>query len=281
MKFLTFGATGAFGTAWGSVLARNVRSHVGLSHTDIDITDTDQLARAFQEHRPDVVVNAVALVGINPCEQRPIDAFKLHSIAVAHLARLCALHGATFIQLSTHAVFDGIKDGFYLESDQPNPTGIYAASKYAGELLASNICSAHYVVRLPCMFGPRQNLSLGFVDKVVASLTSGATLKIAADKIDSPSYTMDLAQALLEIVDRSRPFGLYHLANVGAVSLFDFVVELASIANFNIRVVPAKDADFPALADKPLKTAMSSAKLPKLRSWKVALRDYVKTDLGL
>ena len=182
--------------------------------------------------------------------------------------------GMTMVQFSSHAVFDGCKTGPYTEDDQPRPTGVYALTKYDAEVYAS-LCPRHYVVRIPTMFGPRRNVSPGFVDKMLALLRQGRELRVAADKIDSPTFSMDAARCLVAMLREGRAFGLYHVANEGAVSYFDFMTSLRDMAGYGNVIHPALDGDFLALAHKPLRTAMHSNKLPPMRPWRDALAAYL------
>ena len=140
------------------------------------------------------------------------------------------------------------------------------------------MCPRHYVVRVPTMFGPRRNNALGFVDKMLALMRQGRELRIAADKIDSPTYSMDAARRTLELVRANAPYGLYHAVNQGRVSYYDFIVALRDMAGFDNRITAARDADFPALAHKPLRTAMRSDKLEPMRPWQEALSCYLRDE---
>jgi dTDP-4-dehydrorhamnose reductase len=225
------------------------------------------------------VVNAVALVGYDVCERDPTNAFRVNALPASFMARACQARGITFVQLSTHAVFDGHKQSAYTEEDTPNPLNGYAATKYLGELYARNLCARHYVVRLPTLFGPRRNHRPGFVDKVLERIGRGEELRIATDKIDSPTYSRDAADRLLSLVKDQRQYGTYHLANAGSVSYFDFVVEIAKGLGTAVRLVPAKDRDFPFVGLKPLRTAMTSVRLPPLRTWQDATLDFLRNDV--
>jgi dTDP-4-dehydrorhamnose reductase len=219
-------------------------------------------------------------VGINPCEVDPAAAFAVNTTAVSNLARLCADSGAILVQPSTHAVFDGEKDGFYTESDVPRPASIYSVSKLAAEHLAANISPKHYIVRFPTLFGTRRNSSPGFFDKILDGLLCGRELRIAADKIDSPTYTMDAAMRVVSLIRDRHAYGTYHIANKGKTSYYDFTVKLAELLGVKATIIPARDADFPSLAHKPLRTALDSVKLDSIRCWEEALAECVCKEVA-
>jgi dTDP-4-dehydrorhamnose reductase len=225
-----------------------------------------------------VVINAVALIGYDLCESDPVEAFRVNSLSASYLAKACEERNLTFVQLSTHAVFDGMKDTPYTELDSPNPLNCYAATKHMAELFCRNLCQRYYVVRLPTLFGPRRNNRPGFVDKVLERIGKGEPLRIASDKIDSPTYSLDAASALIRMLQESSPYGVYHLANHGSVSYFDLVATILQMTGSEASLTSVKDSDFPFSGKKPLKTSMTSEKLQPLRSWEDALKSYLENE---
>lgn len=280
MKILLFGGSGVMGTALDHVCRERDITCVQLSHEDVDVTERAAVIKAIVQFAPSVVINAVALIGYDVCESNPLEAFRVNSLPASVMAQACEENGIVFVQLSTHAVFDGRKEGAYTEEDLPNPLNSYAATKYLAELYCRNLCRRHYVVRLPTLFGPRRNDRPGFVDKILARINCCEELCIAADKIDSPTYSLDAAHALVELLTDQRPHGTYHLANQGAVSYFNFVTTIAQLLGAKVKITPAKDSDFPFIGQKPLKTAMTSDRIPSLRDWRAALQDYLSKEVS-
>ena len=276
MKILVFGSTGAVGTAMMEACTEKNIDCVGLNHRDVEITDAGSVEKMIGKYRPDVVLNAVALVGINPCEEHPEKAYEVNATAVYALSKICEQYGIILIQPSSHAVFDGRKDDYYYESDEPAVKNIYGASKYLSERFASDICSKHYIVRFPTLFGPRRNKALGFADKVIIKLQNGEELKIADDKIDSPTYSRDAVEAVISLVASGKPYGIYHIANLGKVSYYDFALKIKQLLKSESKIARAKDKEFKALGFKPLKTALKSEKLQSLRGWEEALTEYME-----
>lgn len=279
MKILLFGSSGMVGTAVEVVCDEAGVYCVGLNHADIEITDTVAVESAIDSYRPDVVVNSVAIVGIPPCEDDPDLAFRVNTTAVAHMADVCGRHNIHLVQFSSHAVFDGRKEEPYTEDDPATVMNIYAGSKYLAECFAMNLCHRHYVIRLPTLFGPRRNQKLGFVDKMITRIRAGQKLRVADDRIDTPTYTLDVARRIVTMLQEGVPSGLYHLANAGPVSYYDFIRTLVEYLGAEVDLVRAKDADFPSSGYKPLRTALMSQKIAPMRPWEDALREYVDTYL--
>lgn len=279
MRILLLGATGMFGTAVEAACERNNIDCIGLGHSRLDIKNFKNAEKLIDEHSFDVLINSIAVIGMNICQNNPVEVFDVNSFAVYHLARYCQLKEITFVQLSSHAVFDGLKDGYYTEQDLPAPLNIYSSSKYLAEVFAASFCQKHYVVRCPTMFGPRRNKNLGFVDKIVEKIRNKEELRIADDKIDSMTYALDAAEQLLDMLVRKAPYGTYHLANAGMASYYDFVHELVRLLGAQAELKRAKDSEFNAFGYKPLKTALRSIKLEPMRFWKDALSEYVENYL--
>jgi dTDP-4-dehydrorhamnose reductase len=278
MKILLFGGSGTMGTAIDRVCQSVGIECIQPSHAEVDVTDGEALVEAIGRFSPDVVVNSVAMIGYDLCENEPDQAFRINSLPASAMAKICADRDLTFVQLSTHAVFDGCKDAPYTESDTPDPLNCYAATKYLAELFCRNLCPRHYVVRLPTLFGSRRNDRPGFVDKILSRAAMGEALRVAADKLDSPTYSLDAALGLVGILRDFRPYGVYHLANQGSVSYYDFVVTMMQTIGSPVKIMPVKDSDFPFQGLKPLRTAMASELLPAMRSWQDALQAYLEIE---
>lgn len=274
MKILLLGASGVVGTAIQTVCKKKQIECISAAHDVIEITNPPELEEAITIYKPTIVINAVGIVGPNPCEFNPAEAFKTNAIAVRNLALMCANQNITLVQISTHAVFDGIKDDYYTELDIPKPIGVYGISKYAAELFVQSICKRYYIIRFPTLYGPRRNTKLGIVDKFIKLAKEGKELRVADDKVDSPSYNMDVAEGLVDVLIQNKPFGIYHIGNSGSVIFYDFVVKLSGLLKKDVELIRAKDSDFPPIF-KPTKTAMKSIKLKPLRNWEDALNEYI------
>ena len=279
MKILLFGSSGMVGTAIEKLCARKGISCAALNHEDLEITDLDAVKAAIEKNKPDVVINASAIVGINKCELEPQRVFEVNTIAVSNLAKICEKHGITLIQPSSHAVFDGKKEGYYTEDDLPNPTSIYSTSKYISEYFAKNLCTRHYVCRLGALLGTRRTANKGFVGTLIERIKKGEEIKAADDRIESPTYSMDTAEVLISLLQEEKPFGIYHVANSGMPSYYDMAAKFIEILKVNVNLVRTKDKDFKTLVYNPLRTPLSSVKLEPLRSWQDALTEYIATEV--
>lgn len=280
MKILLFGSPGQLGTSIERVCReRHIDIHTP-TRKEADITDAAATSRMISALRPNAVINATGIVDIQRCESDPALAFATNATAVRGLALACAESGAILVQTSTHLVYDGRKTTPYMESDLPCPNSVYAASKLAGECLALSLCPRTYVTRFPTLYGARRNSAQGFVEKMIERLRTGAPLRIADDRIDTPTWAQDAAEAVLGLLERKADYGLYHVANAGPVSYFDFIRHLGELTGSTSTIERAKDADFPSSPPKPLRVPLTTTRMKPLRSWQIALAAYCRTLKG-
>ena len=277
-KILLLGSTGMLGTGIEKVCRRRNIPCIGITHKQLEITNINQLNDVIKRFMPEVIINTVAIPGIEQCELEPRRAFDINSIAVLNLAKICEKNNVTLMQISSSSVFDGTKDGFYTEEDNVNPTGIYAASKYIAECFVRNICSKYYIIRLSTLFGKRRNKGARFVDKAIEKIKNGEEIRVAADRTDSPTYTIDAANAIISLMD-IEPYGICHIANSGKTSYYNFTKKLAEMIGGNAKIIKAKENEFKSIAYKPLNLALKSIKLNPLRRWEDALHDFVIKEL--
>lgn len=279
MRLLLIGVSGMMGTALTRVCDRKGLDYVGLTHGDLEITDFDAVRKAVGKYKPDTVINLAVLQAIDPCELQPQRAFSINTIAVENLAKICKERGITLVQPSTHAVFDGRNDSPDTEDDLTNPLSIYGASKYVAECFTRNICTKYYIVRFPTMFGSSKSVFKGFVEKMIGRIRNGEEVRAAEDKLDSPTYTMDAAEAVVSILEEEKPFGIYHITNSGVASFYDLIAKVIEIMGVEANLVRARYKEFGGMVHKPLKSALASVKLKPLRDWQDALYEYITTEV--
>ena len=277
MKILLLGASGCFGTELRNFCNGQNISLVHQSSAELNIIKYDKLEKKITSEKPDVVINSAAKTGLNYCEKNYNDAFVVNSVGPLNLAKLCNKLNITLVQISTMAVFDGKKELPYNEDDLPKPINIYSGSKYLGELFVSSICKKYYIIRFPTLYGQRSNNTKNFVDIVIEKLSKNEELKIATDRIDSPTYAKDAACLLLEIIFNKKKYGIYHLSNEGQVSYYEFVEKIKEILKSNSNITKVKYSDFYSHAFQSSRTALKSNKLKSIRSWDKAIKEYLKS----
>jgi dTDP-4-dehydrorhamnose reductase len=247
----------------------------------LDITDDDAVAAAFEEARPDVAFNCAAFHNVEVCEREEDRSFEVNARAVKRLGERCAGAEAKLVHLSTNYVFDGTAPEPYPEDAPPSPRSIYALSKLAGEYAALAYAPGALVARGAGLYGLHGSASKGgnFVTRMVGRAREQGELKMVADQRLSPTYTADLAAALVEAVEKDAR-GLVHLTAGGECSWFEFTEAIMELAGIDVPVEPVATTRPPGGADRPLngvlaRPAADAAGLTPLRHWRDALADYM------
>lgn len=272
-KILLLGANGKMGTAISKVFNPGW-SLIPVTRNDCDAVNHDQVRSLVSRHSPDVVVNTIAFLGIDPCEEQPEMAFKMNSLFPKFLAELSNELNFTLIHFSTDAVFNDLKGDFYLESDPPSPINVYGMTKLGGDCFVRGIALKHYLIRISVLFGETAK-ETQFVEKMLSKYRQGQKVwEVSSDIIGSPSYSLDIAGIVKSLLETNADFGLYHIANKGKASLFDLMKEIANNLHLNVTVSPVSFRNFSFRGIKNTLTPISSEKLPPLRPWQDAVHDY-------
>lgn len=279
-KLLLLGASGKMGAALGKHCPAGW-TLTGLNSRDFDAAEPGAAARLVAQYQPDVIINTVGFLGIDPCEQQPELAFRVNTLFAYELARAATQQGSLLVHFSTDAVFNGDEDKTcYAETDQPNPVNVYGMTKLGGDYLVQNTARAFYIVRISVLFGPSEKNNQ-FVEKMVDKIRNGASeLRIADDILCSPCYSEDVARGVYALIESKAAYGLYHMANAGSTSLYGLMREIVAQIAPDVRVLPGSHLDFPFVGRKNLRTPLLSTRRPPLPDWRDAVRRYVTEHFG-
>ena len=247
------------------------------SHNDLDVTNADHVKKALDSLRPDFVVHTVGLL-VDPCEITPQDGYKVHAWATGCLARHCHLIGATLVHISTCGLF-GDERRFYSEYDQVQLKTQYARSKFLGEQAASSHCERTYNIRPGWLFGGTPLHSKNFVFQRYLEAKEKAVVKSTGDKFGSPTYTVDLAKKILELLG-TEEYGLYHISNQGGGSRLEYVKSIVEAFGLSTAVEAVESSYFRRAADTPDSEMLENLNtqflgLAPLESWVQAVERYV------
>jgi dTDP-4-dehydrorhamnose reductase len=276
-------------TGGGGQLGRDIASRLdpestsSFTHAELDIGDEAAVERVFGEVEPDVVFNCAAFHNVELCEREPDEAWAINVRAVQNLAG----RGAKLVHLSTNYVFDGRSREPYPEDHPPSPGSYYALTKLAGEYAALAYGERSLVVRTAGLYGIHGSASKGgnFVQRMVSRAHEQEGLKMVADQRLQPTFTADLAAALIEAVEADAD-GVLHLTAGGACSWFEFTEAIMQLAGIEIPIEPVQTTIPPGGAARPLNGVLArpradSLGLTPLRPWGEALADYMaEADLS-
>lgn len=269
-RYLVAGAGGMLGTDLQQAL--DGRPVTALDRGALDITDADAVRRAVAGH--DVVINAAAYTKVDQAESEESAAFAVNAAGAGNLADAAADVGARFVQVSTDYVFDGTATQPYAEDTPRQPIGAYGRTKAAGEDLVLRHPGV-YLVRTAWLYGEH---GPNFAHTMLRLAQERDTVSVVTDQIGQPTWSRDLATAIVRLLDAEAPYGIYHGTNAGSASWFDFARAIFEETGLDPdRVRPTDSSSFVRPAPRPAYSvlghaAWDAAGLPTPRPWRDALR---------
>jgi dTDP-4-dehydrorhamnose reductase len=273
VKILVTGAAGMLGS--DVVRAAEFVNHevVALARSDLDVTDRPAVIRAMLQERPGAVVNCAAYTDVDGAEDDLDAAMDVNAEAAANVAAAAAEIGARVLYPSTDYVFDGYKDGPYVESDEPRPQSIYAQSKLAGEHETTEANPRHYIVRSAWLFGTSGR---NFVETMLSLARDHGEVLVVRDQVGCPTYTAHLADALVRLLD-TEAYGIHHLASQGECSWYEFALEIFAQSEMEVRVMSCTTDEFGRPAPRPPYSVLGTerAEALYLPHWKEGLASYL------
>lgn len=273
MKILIFGATGLVGYALKRECEKRNIEISCPTHKELDISNKKALIKYIKSYNPTIIINSAAIAGNKQSLTDKKKTFDINVRAVRYITDICTEEDILLIHMSSSSIFDG--KGKYYEESIPNPNTYYGRTKYLAELYIINNCSKYYIVRLPLIFGDRNNKAIGVLDKFIEDIKSGKDLKIATDKVQSCGYSRDMATAIIDLVGYKRDYGIYHLYNKGYVNLYDFIQEANKYLGEPAKITKGKCEDF---GENKSKIILGTSKKRKpIRHWKKAIKEYIST----
>lgn len=284
MKILITGAQGMLGSELVKLASQQGNEVIALDRGALDITDSDSVDRMIELKRPEVVVNCAAynLVDLAETPEGKIAAERINVDGPTNLAKATARFSIPLVHVSTDYVFAGDKQEGYKEDDEPNPlSSVYSKSKLRGEKVVESINSDSYIVRISKLFGVNgesPNVKKSFVELMLNLANTKPELNVVDEQEERPVYAPDLAAAILELIEKKYPFGIYHLVNSGEpVTPYAWAMEIFAAAGISPKVNKVKGDFFPAAAPRPLFSALVNTKFPPLRDRIEALTEFLQT----
>ncbi|RKT17062.1 dTDP-4-dehydrorhamnose reductase [Streptomyces sp. 1114.5] len=283
MRILLLGAEGLLGTTVRTTAEADPRvtELVALGRKDVDITSQEQVSRIVREVRPDACVNTAALMPADLCDRTPEQAYAVNVLGARWVSQACSAVGAVPVYISTDFVFDGQGDRAYRPDDLPRPVQTYGITKLAGEHETRLGSERHLITRTACLFGPPPTSGTArasFVDRVAEVARAGGDLKVVDNVVMSPTYTVDLATTILDLLHHRADSGVYHVTNEGSTSWYRLCVAALERLGIDAPVTPVEEQFFTS-APRPHHTPLTGG-LPAFvrrirRPWQDALDEYL------
>jgi dTDP-4-dehydrorhamnose reductase len=274
--------TGDKGMLGRDLTARLQTTHqlIGVDLPEVDITEQAAIENVIATGRPDAVIHTAAFTAVDECELKPALALRVNAEGTRHLALACRQARIPLLYVSTDYVFDGHKADAYVEGDSPNPINVYGRSKLAGERAVGDLLERFWIVRTSWLYGPHGK---NFVKTILHLAQRGESLRVVNDQVGSPTYTVDLAAALEQILEKAGP-GIYHVTNQGYCSWFEFAREVlrqAGLEQVELLPIPTSASDRPAARPRNSRlagTRLAGEGLDLLPPWQDALCRYLARE---
>lgn len=261
----------------------------------MDITSLASVQSAFDEVRPDIIINAAAYTGVDQAEDEAALAHAVNAEGATNLAKASAASDIPILHLSTDYVFDGTKTEPYVELDPVAPLGVYGASKLAGEQGVAAANSKHLILRTSWVYSP---YGKNFVKTMLRLAETHDELRVVSDQIGNPTSARDIADALLDLAsqlcaapDKMKP-GIYHMSGRTSANWAELAAEALTLSAEHgrpaARVIPITSAEYPTRVKRPANSRLNCQKLAQdytieLPDWKTSLRtclDYLINSEG-
>jgi len=242
---------------------------------ELDLTHKQDTQALVRDVRPELVINCAAYTQVDACETDQARAFAVNGSGVGYLAEAARNVGAKVLHFSTDYVFDGTSQNPYLEGDEQAPINVYGASKQEGERQLQKYLEDYLLIRTQWLYGQGGK---NFVHTLLDLAEKSPWIKVVADQTGSPTWTEDLAEASLGLVQK-KTSGTFHLVNQGVCSWYQFACRIMLEAGLSVKIQPCRSADFPRRAKRPTKAVLSTRKAEAvlgrpLPDWKMSLGRY-------
>jgi dTDP-4-dehydrorhamnose reductase len=261
MKILVTGTNGQVGHA----LMHELIDHelIGLTRQDCDLTNLDQLRRIIDQHQPDLIINPAAYTKVDQAEDEPGLVFQINRDAPKVMAEKAREYNIPLIHFSTDYVFDGEKEGAYVEDHPTHPLGVYGQSKCAGEEAIQEVSGLTYIFRTSWVYS---NIEHNFFLTMKRLSQERDELKVVVDQFGVPTSNQFIAKQIKHIIPQlsKNNTGVYHLVPDGSCSWYEFAKQIIkhSSSQFNLdNLYPIATHEFPTKTQRPANSVLSNAKI--------------------
>jgi len=276
MKYLVTGAQGQLAREFQKTLEKLDHTVAAFDKEGLDISDSRVVNDKITGHNPDVVINCASYNLVDKAEEDFDTACGVNATGVKNLAVSCKNKNILLVHYSTDYVFDGTKEDFYTEEDEPNPVSKYGESKLQGEQLLKQETDNFLLFRVSWVFGEGKS---NFLHRLSEWARKNRTLKIVSDQVSVPTYTEDIVNVTMFALNKGLR-GMYHLTNSGYASRYEFARYYLEQIEMDNLVMPVTSDYFPSPAKRPYFSAMSNRKLSQalnidIPDWRLGVERYV------
>ena len=279
MKVLVTGVKGQLGYDVVNELANRNIEYIGLDVEEMDITDYDHVKTVISAAKVDAVIHCAAYTAVDAAEDNEAICRKVNLDGTRNIAQVCKILDIKMAYISTDYVFDGSGIEPWHTDSVRKPINVYGQSKCEGELAVEELLEKFFIVRISWAFGMNGK---NFVKTMINLGKTRGEVSVVDDQFGSPTYTYDLARLLVDMI-LSEKYGIYHAANEGICSWYEFACEIfKQVGMEDVKVTPVDSSVFPVQAKRPTNSRMSKDKLDangfdRLPGWEDALGRYLES----
>jgi len=288
MKILVTGGDGMLANAIRNIYPDFESDIFFCNRSALDITDLGKTIEYFNKGNFDVIINCAAYTNVEGAETNIESAYAINENGAMNIAIAANKINARLIHISTDAVYDGNKNDVYYEDDICNPLSVYSKSKYAGEIEILKHHDTGIIIRTSWLYSLDKP---NFVTAIINKARTVGACNLIYNQLGTPTYTYDLAKAILQIIKSKKivpgsGIEIYHYSNEGAISWYDFAINICSILSIDVSITPITTDQYPSKVKRPFHAIMSKTKIKNIfgleipywrDSLKLCLSSYDKT----
>ncbi len=271
IKVVITGAKGMLGQDLSKILTEEKFLPIETDIHNMDITNYDEVRKVLEEKKPDFIIHGAAYTNVDGAQSDAETAFLINKDGTSNIAKASAEIGIPIVYISTDYVFDGTKNKPYLPKDKTCPINIYGESKLAGELAVQSLNPKHYIVRTSWLYGHNGK---NFVETMINLASKQKELRVINDQVGCPTWSIELAKAIVNVIKNNKPYGIYHVCGSGFTSWHGFAEKIMELSGLDVKVVPVATEEFPTPARRPQYSIMENNGI--CPDWQISLENYIK-----
>ena len=259
-NIVVFGASGQLGHCLKKVAEeKGVADIHFLPEDEANILNVEAIKTVFEKYKPTYAINCAAYTAVDKAEDDVDLARSINKTGAENLAVACKEAGSVLVHVSTDFVFKGDNPNPRVEDDIAEPISIYGLTKLEGEQDITRILDEHFILRTSWLYSEFGN---NFVKTMLKLGAERDMLKIIADQVGTPTYGVDLAACILDIITSGKTnYGLYHYSNEGVTSWYDFAKGIFDLSATDVKVLPIRTSEYPTRATRPAYSVMDKSKI--------------------
>lgn len=252
---------------------------VRLINTDVDelnITDKQEVMEKIREIAPDIIINCAAHTQVDACETDEERAYQINAAGPYHLSLAANEVDSVLVHISSDYVFDGKKEGAYVEGDPYNPQSVYGKTKLEGEELVRKTAHRYFIVRTEWLYGEGRN----FVNTMLKLSETNGSVRVVNDQYGGPTSAEEVVK-VIDLLCHSEKYGTYHATCEGVCSWAEFTKKIFELCGKSTKVIQVTTEEYGAAAKRPANSVLENKKLKEtfgyqMADWEDALKKYLK-----